>query len=104
MVINGNEMIVSSSYFNNNVEKELLYKLDLSTLSTSEFLNNQISITYYPNPASDLINFEIELSRNQCGDLFWRLGLVRRNQPHLPRFGNGARAVMHIQFEISIGK
>lgn len=73
MVINGNEMIVSSSYFNNNVEKELLYKLDLSTLSTSEFLNNQISITYYPNPASDLINFEIELLGIKIYDLTGRL-------------------------------
>ena len=89
MVVNGNNLFVSSSYFDgNNNEKELLYKLDLSTLSTSEFSNDKALISFFPNPTIDIVNFNKELLGIQVYDISGRLVLENKKSSNIYDISN----------------
>ena len=64
MYVNNDDLFVAAlGYnFNNGQEDGLLFQLDLSTLSISDF-EVQTEINFYPNPAEDQITFNKNIVR-----------------------------------------
>ena len=68
MIVHNNEMFVSTSfYIDNNNQKEMLYKLDISNLLNESFIENKP--TFYPNPTTSQINFSEEISELEVYDV-----------------------------------
>lgn len=71
MVIHNNEMFVSAYTYNFNTddENELLFTLDISTLSTREINQPNLNISFYPNPAEFQIEFNREIEELSVFDI-----------------------------------
>lgn len=71
MTIHNNELFVSATSYNFNTgnENELLYTVDISTLSTQEINEPDFGISFYPNPAEFQIEFNRELEELSVFDL-----------------------------------
>lgn len=71
LVINGNDLFVSASSYNSNTdeESELLYQLDISTLSVDEINQPNLTIQFYPNPAVSEVHFNREIGELKIFDI-----------------------------------